>query len=155
MLILISYYNITSALKANLSERIIITHCQGVSLPTSPLPTAPSLPVLPPPGERGDPLRHPGGRLLPALGSPLHDSTSPPLIRPSPRCEASPGRQCGRQHAYPRPSLGRTHRSLLSGGFSPISPHTEKDSSENYPCSAPSPSPFQGSQWLGQCRQDS
>ena len=103
--------------------------CKGVSFPASPVPAAPDLPVLPPAGERGDPLRHPRGRLLPALGLPLHDRASPPLICPSSCCEAPPGRQCGRQHAYSRPSLGRPNRSLLSGDhhFHLIFSHRKKD----------------------------
>merc|ERR1712037_753134 len=80
----------------------------GVSVP------APPVPDLPPPGQRGHPLRHPRGHLLPALGPPLHHCASSPLIRPSSRCKTSTGRQCGRQHTYSCPSLGRPHRSLFS-----------------------------------------
>ena len=126
--------------------------CKGVSLPASPVPAAPPLPDLPPPGQRGDPLRHPRGRLLPALGSPLHDCASSPLIHPSSRCKTPPGRQCGGQHTYSRASLGRPHRSLLSGDLSSLI--LRGTILENYPSSVPSPSPSQGSQWLGQCRQD-
>ena len=103
---------------------------KGVSLPASPVPSAPDLSVLPPASECGDPLLHPRGRLLPPLGRPLHHPASATLIRPSPRCQAPPRCQCGRQHAYSRTSLGRPHRSLLSGGghnFHLIFSHRKKD----------------------------